>query len=155
MAALVSNCMKLFQDTRCLEGGNIQSHFHQLALLCDQLALLRQTTTNQDYLDILITSLPHSYNASISTLSGSSHLSKTKITADSFKAFLLDKYECHLLRDKQDTKEAGKDKGKDEAFTANTNKKKDKDKCKVECHNCHKKGHYKADCWAKGSGKEG
>lgn len=25
----------------------------------------------------------------------------------------------------------------------------------VECYNCHKKGHKKADCWVKGGGKEG
>ena len=25
----------------------------------------------------------------------------------------------------------------------------------VECYNCHKKGHKKPDCWAKGGGKEG
>ena len=25
----------------------------------------------------------------------------------------------------------------------------------VECFNFHKKGHYKADCWAEGGGKEG
>ena len=25
----------------------------------------------------------------------------------------------------------------------------------IECYNCHKKGHKKADCWAKGGGKEG
>ena len=25
----------------------------------------------------------------------------------------------------------------------------------MECHNCHKKGHIKADCWAKGGSKEG
>ena len=25
----------------------------------------------------------------------------------------------------------------------------------VVCHNCKKKGHKKADCWAKGGGKEG
>ena len=25
----------------------------------------------------------------------------------------------------------------------------------MECFNCHKKGHKKAECWAKGGGKEG
>ena len=25
----------------------------------------------------------------------------------------------------------------------------------VICHNCHKKGHYKSECWAPGGGKEG
>ncbi len=101
-------------------------------------------------------SLPHSYNGSVSTLSGTSHVTKTKITVDSFRAFLLDEYECCTLREKQDAKEGkgGKD-SKDEAFAANSNKRKDKDKCKVECHNCYKRRHVKADCWAKGGGKEG
>ena len=107
----------------------------------------------------MITSLPRSYDSSVSTLSGTSHVTKTKITVDSFKAFLLDEYECRLLQEKQDAKEGkgGKDSkdSKDEAFAANSNKKRDKDKCKVECHNCHKKGHMKADCWAKGGGKKG
>ena len=61
--------------------------------------------------------------------------------------------------EKEDAKlsKAGKDgkDSKDEAFAADSSKKKDKDKRKVECHNCHKKGHMKADCWAKGGGKEG
>jgi len=38
----------------------------------------------------------------------------------------------------------------EEAFSADTNKKKD-----VECSNCKKHGHVKADCWARGGGKEG
>ena len=25
----------------------------------------------------------------------------------------------------------------------------------ITCHNCHKKGHYKHECWAPGGGKEG
>ena len=37
-------------------------------------------------------------------------------------------------------------KGDEKALNANSN---------VVCHNCKKKGHKKADCWAKGGGKEG
>ena len=92
-------------------------------------------------------------------MTGASFLTKTKINADSFRAFLLDKYKRRILIEKEDAKvaKAGKDSkdSKDEAFTTDSSKKKDKDKCKVECHNCHKKGHIKADCWAKGGGKEG
>src|SRR6266851_2277545 len=155
-AALVADHMKAFRDIKCPEGGNIHSHFWQLANLWDQLASLGQTITDQDYLDTLLVSLPRSYEGLISTLSGASHLTKTKITADSFRAFLLDEYEHRLIREKQDAKggKDGKD-SKDEAFAADSNKRKDKDKRKVECHNCHKKGHMKADCWAKGGGKEG
>ena len=53
-----------------------------------------------------------------------------------------------------------KEKGSDAAFFAgDTNsrggkagKRTNKD---IECFNCHKKGHKKPDCWAKGGGKEG
>ena len=72
-------------------------------------------------------------------MNGTSFLTKTKITADSFRAFLLDKYECQVLMEKEDAKltKAGKDSKdtKDKAFTVDSTKKKDKDKCKVECHN--------------------
>jgi hypothetical protein len=158
-AVLVVDHIKAFWDSKCKEGGNIQAHFHQLTHLHNQLASLGQTITDQDYLDTMIVTIPCSYRSSISMLSSASFLTKTKITADSFKAFLLDEYEHHLLMEKENTKagKSGKDvkDPNDEAFTTDSNKKKDKDKCKVECHNCHKKGHMKADCWAKGSGKEG
>ena len=45
---------------------------------------------------------------------------------------------------------------KDEALTAETEIERRKNKRKnIECHNCHKKGHYKSQCWAKGGGDEG
>ena len=40
-----------------------------------------------------------------------------------------------------------------EAFMAATPQ--NKKKHDIECHNCHKKGHTKAECWAKGGSKEG
>ncbi len=42
-------------------------------------------------------------------------------------------------------------KAQDEAFTADAQKKKKGKKCE----NCHKKGHTKDQCWAKGSGNKG
>ena len=156
-AALLSDRMKAFQNTKCPEGGNICTHFHQLTVLRDQLTSLGQTITDRDYLNTLLASIPCSFEGSISSLNGTSFLTKTKITADSFRAFLLDEYERRVLMEKEDAKagkKEGKD-GKDEAFAVDSTKKKDKDKCKVECHNCHKKGHMKANCWAKGGGKEG
>ena len=41
---------------------------------------------------------------------------------------------------------ADKGKGKDKALNSDLD---------LICHNCSKKGHKKADCWAKGGGKEG
>ena len=68
---------------------------------------------------------------------------------------IIDEYDCRLTRSG-----APKEKGGDVAFYAEGNnnrggkagKKLNKD---MECFNCHKKGHKKADCWAKGGGKEG
>ena len=61
--------------------------------------------------------------------------------------------------DRRSTRQgAPKEKNSDVAFFAGGNKggkvgkRSDKD---IECYNCHKKGHKKADCWAKGGGKEG
>jgi len=44
-------------------------------------------------------------------------------------------------------------KAQDEAFAIDAWKK--GKKCDVECFNCKKKGHVRADCWVKGGGKEG
>jgi hypothetical protein len=58
-----------------------------------------------------------------------------------------------LALDEYDRRTLGNDKSQDQAFAADARKKgKKRD---VECFNCHKRGHMRADCWAKGGGKEG
>jgi len=42
--------------------------------------------------------------------------------------------------------------GPEEAFATQGQK---IDHSKIECYNCHRKGHYKSECWAKGGDKEG
>ena len=44
-------------------------------------------------------------------------------------------------------------KSEDQAFAAQAQKR--RNQSDIECHNCKKEGHIKADCRAKGGGKEG
>jgi len=45
-----------------------------------------------------------------------------------------------------------KDQDENQAFVVSGQK---KDRCDIECFNCKKKGHIKANCWVKGGRKEG
>ena len=66
-----------------------------------------------------------------------------------FEQLVIDEYEHRKVKAKRDA-------SKDEALTAAPTKKSGKwDKRNVECFNCHKKGHYKSECWAKGGGDKG
>ena len=101
---------------------------------------------DKDYADVLMSSLPPSYDTAHSSVNASTHLMQSKTTSDAFQAYILNKYELHELR-------SNKKDSKDKAFTADTPKKKPKKD--IECHNCHKCRHIKADCWVKGGRKEG
>ena len=110
------------------------------------MAAIGKEINDEDYTDVLMSSLPPSYDTARSSINASAHLTQSKITSDAFQAYILDEYElCELRSNKKDAK--------DKAFTADASKKKPKKD--IECHNCHKCGHVKADCWEKGGGKEG
>ena len=74
---------------------------------------------------------------------------------DNMIAFIIEEAQHRVINDDQ-TKTA------ESALAACTKKtskpkrrKKDKSKSDVTCKNCDRPGHYKDDCWSKGSGKEG
>src|SRR6267142_3181193 len=150
--ALVADVIRRFRNKRCKEDESVRNHFEYLSDLCEQLAAMGKAVTDEDYTDTLLALLPASYDGAVSSMSASARLSMKVLTSEIFEQFILDESERRQVKDKYAESrnealaaESGSRKGKD----------KSKDKKKVECYNCHKTGHYKSECWAKGGGKEG
>src|SRR6266850_1926582 len=149
---LVTDIIQRFRNKCCEEDKSVRNHFEYLADLCEQLAAMGKVVTDEDYTDTLLALLPASYDGAVSSMSASACLGMKVLTSEIFKQFILDESKRQQVKDKYVESrnealaaESGSQKGKD----------KSKDKKKVECYNCHKTGHYKSECWAKGGGKEG
>jgi hypothetical protein len=103
--------------------------------------------TDDDFVSVLIVPLPPTYDELLELFTMSTDMNKTMITPDLVYKMVCDAYNEHLLRQEANGN------SQDKSFAASTHK--PKDKRNIECFKCHKKGHIKADCWAKGGGKEG
>src|SRR5260370_2807291 len=79
-------------------------------------------------------------------IAASAEMSRTAMSSTIVVKLAMDEYN-------QCTLQSGK--AQDKAFTANSQKKRKGKKCDIECENCHKKDHTKAQCWAKGGTNEG
>ncbi len=115
--------------------------------------------TDNDLYTIVISSLPPSYNSYISSVYATSSVLGATMSADDLMQTLTDEYERRTLNAKASlskkeenaafySHEGSSSKGKGHGKGGSR-------KSTVECFNCKKKGHYKADCWAEGGGKEG
>ena len=132
------------QTTRCGEEENVREHFERLAGMREKLAAMGKSIPDDEYASILLGSLPPSYAPTLSGIAAAAEISATTPTAATVTKLATDEYDRRTL---------GNDKTQDQAFAADARKKgKKRD---IECYNCHKRGHMKADCWAKGGGKEG
>jgi transposase InsO family protein len=143
--SMMVNLGKKFHTTRCGENDDIRAHLEKLADLRERLASLGRTIDDAEYTSVILGSLPPSYDTAIDSIANSYEASDKDLTPTAVIRMALNEQEKRRLR-------KGKDKTPDEAFTAEERKYKRKN---VECYNCHKMGHYKSECWAKGGGKEG
>ena len=143
--ALAADLMQRFRNTRCGENDNLRTHFEHLGALKEQLAGMGKLISDEDYANIILASLPSSYDSDIASISNSAKLGSKALTADLLQDLILDEYTRRELRKPQPSN------SKDEAFVAEASN----GKSKKRCNNCNKRGHFKADCWAKGGGKEG
>jgi hypothetical protein len=146
-SSLISvNLGQHLQSTKCSEDDSICDHFAKLTDMRKQLASMGKTISDTKYTSILMGSLPKSYSQTLSAIAATSKITGTAVTPSVVISLATDKY------DKQTVKGSGLP---NEALAADTRKNKKGKQHDVECDNCHKKGHMKPECWAKGSGNEG
>jgi gag-polypeptide of LTR copia-type len=137
---------KRLQNTRCGADDDVRAHFDKLADLKEQLAAMGDTITDEEYGNILLESLPDSYDNTRIAITTAAELSGKTITPTLVIRVVTGQYDRRTLK-------KGKAKSsKDEALYTNGQRKGQRN---VECFNCRRKGHVKAGCWAKGGGKEG
>ena len=147
--SLLIDLGRKLQNTKCGEDDDVRAHFESLANFREQLAAMGQSISDDQYTNTLMSSLPPSYDANISIITTNADMSSATITPDTVIRIITDEYDKRLLK-KTKPKSTQED-----AFAAEAQKTKKKNKRDIECFNCHKKGHMRSDCWAKGGGKEG
>ena len=134
------------QMMQCSEDDNIHKHFDKLANLWEQLAAIGKSVPDTEYASILMGLLPKMYTAMLGSIAAASELSGMAVFSTIVTKIVTDEYDWYTI---------GTEKAKDKAFTAETQKKWKGPKHDIECKNCHKKEHSKAQCWAKGGSNEG
>ena len=137
--------VRKFRNKKCGDTDNVRTHFQELSDLREQLAAIGKAVDDEDFTDTLLASLPSSYSHTCTSINSSARLGAVQLTSAIVQEIVLEEYERRAVSD-------SKKDSQDEAFAADAQKRKRRD---IECHNCHKKGHIKAECWAKGGGKEG
>ena len=122
-------------------------------MLWEELASLGTILSEPDFSAIVLGSLPKSYNQFLSAITTTASVLKQELNPEDLIQTITDEY------DQWSTRSGTKEKNADAAFFAGSNnwggktgRKFDRE---IECLNCYKKGHKKAECWAKEGGKEG
>ena len=133
-----------FTSTHCGEDDNIHTHFTKLANIHEKLSAIGRKVSHNEYISVLVVSLPDCYDGPINSLINACNATKTNLTHTAVIRAATREYEKRSLQKENQAQ--------DEAFAAADAKSKKKD---VECFNCKKHGHYKSECWAKGGGDEG
>lgn len=135
------------QMERCSDKGDMRVHLAKLRTMHEDLAAMGHPPADDDFSAIILGSLPKSYEHYVSALNATDTL--TTISPDKLMVRILEESERRGLRN------GGKEEDNSAYHAGSGGKQNGKGSKKVECYNCRKRGHVKAECWAPGGGKEG
>ena len=110
-----------------------------------------------DFHAIILGSLPESYRPLLSSISAAAKITKSPLSPNELISIVTEEFEHRQLTEQRPSKK-GKDvalsaakSGQERSRTQGSSNQKNQD---IICFNCERKGHYKADCWRPGGGKE-
>ena len=146
----------------------MKQHFQLMIQRRDNLMKMGSELSDTRFNTIIMSSLPESYRPTLQTITAAERTnaltggSTNKMKADDLIAFLMEEAQHRVInmersktseqalaaqaKRKGKGKPKGRAKGDDKALSVDSD---------VTCYNCNGKGHKQADCWSKGSGKEG
>jgi hypothetical protein len=136
-------------DLKCVEGEDVREHLDRLIEVKDELLAMGSVMKDDEFVETILASLPQSFRSLISSIVHSASISGVSVTPTNL---------VRILREEGQQKaiEARGTASSEMAMSAEKGKERQKKgKSQKKCHNCGKPGHFKADCWAPGGGKEG
>ncbi|KAE8675254.1 hypothetical protein F3Y22_tig00111689pilonHSYRG00088 [Hibiscus syriacus] len=153
LAAISERPVNFTDDNKWIETDeNVMTNFH--LTLADELTSLRCTIGEQERVELLLQSLPDSYDQLIINLTNSNVIS---LVFDDVAAAVLQ--EENRRKNKEDrqvnlqqaealTTTRGRSTERDQSSSHKHGRSKSRSKKNLKCYNCGKKGHLKNDCWS-------
>jgi hypothetical protein len=126
------------------DATDIAEHVTELRRIQEELAILGNLVSDEDFLLLIISSLPESWDNFTSAYLGASSNIPT-ISSHEFISLVLEEFRRRLEQNGDGNS----------AMYGRAKKGDGGRRTGVECYNCQKRGHIVADCWSKGGGKEG
>lgn len=147
------------------DSTDIPTHITELREVKDQLAIMDNNITDLEFVIVLISSLPESWDSFTSAHLGNNNLSAIATsstmasTSTSIAPTVISSFELIALildEDHRRKEKSGEAVGGSSAMFARNSKHTHKhNESDPSCYNCGKRGHMAKDCWAKGGGMEG
>ena len=135
---------KQLEGLKCGERDDFQTHFDKPGEQREKLASVGIELPDTEYVNIILGSMPSSYDPTISSMTAAASLSSKPLTPKIVMKVILDEYDCRGVSRKKSTKVGEKNAAFSARVWSETEWK------AIRCFNCGKEGHKKADCWAPG-----
>ena len=145
----------------------IKQHFQTMLQRHENLMKMGSEVSETRLNTMIMSSLPESYRPTLQTITAAKRASaltggttSKKMKPSDLIAFLIEEAQHRVINEERKNPERAlaahaKRKGKERANRNKSDEKALNADSNIVCHNCKIKGHRKADCWAKGGGKEG